>query len=333
MAHQIPSPMPQGQRTKNGVDDGARTHDRRNHNPELYQLSYAHHGDVAAKPYILSVSQPKSILFWLQTNILSHQDRKWRARQDYSGHPRQLLLHCSTSRIPAVVPSALRAALASLARSDRSIRSVRTCNPRLRRPVPNAPDQYDPVEPARPDRAIFAAARSQMARPAGLEPATPGLEGRCSIRLSYGRPRSKRASNRPAFSKSERFFHLVGVEGFEPPTHCSQSSCATRLRYTPNCGPLYRHREDVPPAPGRAASPRRSGAMVRNSRWRVNQVPAGTYKKTAAHWAPPLLLHSATGNIRSRSADVRARYPHPALRCARGLRPAFPVLRRTGPAS
>ena len=26
-----------------GVDDGARTHDRRDHNPELYQLSYAHH--------------------------------------------------------------------------------------------------------------------------------------------------------------------------------------------------------------------------------------------------------------------------------------------------
>ncbi len=28
-----------------------------------------------------------------------------------------------------------------------------------------------------------------MARPAGLEPATPSLEGSCSIRLSYGRPR------------------------------------------------------------------------------------------------------------------------------------------------
>ena len=27
---------------------------------------------------------------------------------------------------------------------------------------------------------------------------------------------------------------LVGVEGFEPPTPCSQSKCATRLRYTPN---------------------------------------------------------------------------------------------------
>ena len=34
---------------------------------------------------------------------------------------------------------------------------------------------------------------------------------------------------------------LVGAEGFEPPTLCSQSRCATRLRYAPttsfDCSP------------------------------------------------------------------------------------------------
>src|SRR5512142_2933463 len=29
-----------------GVADGTRTHDNRNHNPGLYQLSYSHHGDL-----------------------------------------------------------------------------------------------------------------------------------------------------------------------------------------------------------------------------------------------------------------------------------------------
>ena len=58
-----------------------------------------------------------------------------------------------------------------------------------------------------------------MARPAGLEPATLGLEGRCSIQMSYRRLFLRCA--------------LVGVEGFEPPTSCSQSRRATRLRYTP----------------------------------------------------------------------------------------------------
>ena len=44
------------------------------------------------------------------------------------------------------------------------------------------------------------------------------LEGSCSIQLSYG-------------CRSPDI--LVGARGFEPPTPCSQSRCATRLRYTP----------------------------------------------------------------------------------------------------
>ncbi len=57
-----------------------------------------------------------------------------------------------------------------------------------------------------------------MARSAGLEPATLGLEGRCSIQLSYERT---------------LIIKMVGADGFEPPTLCSQSRCATRLRHTP----------------------------------------------------------------------------------------------------
>lgn len=32
---------------------------------------------------------------------------------------------------------------------------------------------------------------------------------------------------------------LVGERGFEPPTHWSQTSCATKLRYSPNWGASY----------------------------------------------------------------------------------------------
>ena len=63
-----------------------------------------------------------------------------------------------------------------------------------------------------------------MVRPAGLEPATIRLEGGCSIQLSYGR----------VLDLIKVVLKMVGVEGFEPPTSCSQSKRATGLRYTPN---------------------------------------------------------------------------------------------------
>jgi hypothetical protein len=41
---------------------------------------------------------------------------------------------------------------------------------------------------------------------------------------------------RQVFKREKTLGNLVGAEGFEPPTLCSQSRCATRLRYAPTQG-------------------------------------------------------------------------------------------------
>ena len=83
-----------------GVDDGARTHDRWNHNPELYQLSYVHHnlpcvaemlsaGILLPNDYpILGQSQPDDCP---SQAMLDHpkadNSRDWPARQGEGNQP------------------------------------------------------------------------------------------------------------------------------------------------------------------------------------------------------------------------------------------------------
>src|SRR5436190_11300383 len=92
-----------------------------------------------------------------------------------------------------------------------------------------------------------------MARLEGIEPPTYGLEIRCSIQLSYRRsavtgsdPRASRCARsgstrhgaapgqlRSPVQPPAAGRKLVGARGFEPPTPCSQSRCATGLRHAP----------------------------------------------------------------------------------------------------
>jgi hypothetical protein len=68
---------------------------------------------------------------------------------------------------------------------------------------------------------------SMVERVRGIEPPSPAWKAG-ALPLSY-----TRMASRARLSRS-----LVGARGFEPPTPCSQSRCATRLRHAPPRPPV-----------------------------------------------------------------------------------------------
>src|SRR3982074_425024 len=62
-------------RCVDGVADGARTHDNRNHNPGLYQLSYGHHWEHSNLPRQF-LYPDKKLLYKLRAGLANRMHRR-----------------------------------------------------------------------------------------------------------------------------------------------------------------------------------------------------------------------------------------------------------------
>ncbi|SJM89104.1 hypothetical protein CRENPOLYSF1_100015 [Crenothrix polyspora] len=87
-----------------GVNDGARTRDNRNHNPGLYQLSYAHHKTLFQEMARLAGLEPAtpSLEGWCSIR-LSYKRKMWSGWRDSNPrHPAPkagALPNCATPRL------------------------------------------------------------------------------------------------------------------------------------------------------------------------------------------------------------------------------------------
>lgn len=76
-----------------GVADGARTHDNRNHNPGLYQLSYSHHKTFGAPDRNRTCNRPlrRRVLYPVELRALSCRSQflreLWSGRWDSNSRP------------------------------------------------------------------------------------------------------------------------------------------------------------------------------------------------------------------------------------------------------
>src|SRR5512137_2461080 len=94
---------------------------------------------------------------------------------------------------------------------------------------------------------------------------------------------------------------VVGAEGFEPPTLCSQSRCATRLRHAPPCTDLR-----SPPGPGLSPERVRTGArMIRSAPQCVNLREARSRLPAAGHDRMRGIAHLRPGAWQAGSSTAR----------------------------
>ena len=96
-------------------------------------------------------------------------------------------------------------------------------------------------------------ASGRFAKPAAKGKNIGEKRGRDSSRLpSASPPRRRNGGHSGKTSVAIHTGKLVGARGFEPPTPCSRSRCATRLRYAPTVtGQVARGGQDCKPRQGR----------------------------------------------------------------------------------